>query len=154
NGVTVEAFGSAGDARALAGQMVNAVNASTDRDPFSNRPINELIQAELDPGPTANEAGITFTQSDRGVRLELSVSDFVLAQGSEFDYSIRGPNQGPWKLQVSGLITVGSVLLTIVDGLEFRYTVVAKDTPSSISSAIALAIGSSTLIDPFTGLML
>src|SRR5262249_59409857 len=115
------------------------INATTNPDPVSKQPLNTRFLATSTGSTVLIEAGFTLTCQSSPAGLT-----YQLASGSPVSRSAT----------VGGTIVAGTILKTMIDGLEIDYTVAAGDTSSTIATAIAAAVNNAADPDPYSGVPL
>jgi Neuraminidase-like domain/Salmonella virulence plasmid 28.1kDa A protein len=131
----------AGDTAAnVAAAIAANINATTDPDPVSNVALNTRFVATSTGSTVLVEAGFTLAcqSSTPGLTYQSNAGGSQVSRGAT----------------VGGAIAAGTVLKTMIDGLEIDYTVVAGDTLNSIAAGIAAAVNAATDPDPYSGLPL
>jgi hypothetical protein len=122
----------------IAAKIAQAINAATNIDPVSGRPINAVVSASSSGGTiaiTAGGAGAPFT-------LACSLSSYTTS--TQFPAIQTGI--------VSGGITPGDVLTTTINGVPIPYLVATGDTTVTLLAGhVAAAINATTTPDPLTG---
>lgn len=146
NGVAIPYSAGAADtsATALATSIAAAINGAAQPDPTTQLPISSLVHA------TSNAGVVTISARDPATPFTLACS---VTKGAE-TYVAAGPFPASQTLTVAGTLPAGTILTTTVNGLDLFYTVAAGDTPTTIATHIASAIGGTTTPDPITNLPL
>jgi ABC toxin N-terminal region/Neuraminidase-like domain/Putative peptidoglycan binding domain len=147
NGLIINYAVVAGDTIAsIATNIAKGINASTDLDPLSNMPLNQIVSA------TASGAVITISAIVFGPDFILSCS---VSAGASETYVTGVAVAASQSAKVFGAFPPNDVLVTSFNSIAVQYTVTAADTtPAILASHIAAAINATTTLDVVSNLPL
>jgi peptidoglycan hydrolase-like protein with peptidoglycan-binding domain len=132
------------DLTAIAGNLRDAINATTAPDAFGGQALNTLVAA------SSVGAVVTVVAAGPG-------APFTLACGVK---SAGGASYTVWSdtptatqgVLISGTLAQGATLTTGVNGAMLYYVVGANEAATTTASNLVSLINGSTLVDPVTGL--
>ncbi len=142
NGVTIPHQMGVGESpQTAATTIAAAINGTTTADPIMGLPLNQVVFASGVGDVITIKAGFTLACS--------------LSAGAQETYSAASQSPIVWTATVGGVIAVGDMLTTTINGVAIPCTVTARDTSVTIlAGSIAAAINNTTASDPATGLPL
>jgi hypothetical protein len=154
NGVPIptQTVGNGDDATAVAANIAAAINATTTTDPMTVTAdpttalaLNKRFRA------MSSEGVVTITA---GFSLKCSVSPNPTSASPTETYNSAFSSPVSQTATVGGSPSAGDTLITTLDGVDILYTVAPSDSLSSIAAGIAIAINTTTVPDPFSGVPL